>query len=461
MLLLAKIARRKWIILSTMVLAAPVFVIACSNGSSSFDSHGAPSAFPAQGTVHASTTQGSSTHATPSQKTVHASPSQSSVRAPELSPLFGTLDTQITSINTDKQAGVSVAMFELDWASFEPEQGKFDDSYISGMKSFLTSYRAAGMLVTLGLGLEDPPSWVFSLPDSRYVDQTGAVASEADFVFSESVRQAASLFLQQVAAVLPFSDFWAIRLTSGGDEEMLYPAGGSYWAFNQSALTGTGLPPTMTANPFPNWRPGQPGLTPSQIDRWVNWYVGGLDDVTAWQMSTISALGFTGYYQLVTPGSGTRPDALEEEEKSNLPNGVTGVGAVWDRYYAMLPDKSKVVAYISSVADMSGDDDSCQPSDESLPLTSPEMDFWSATRWISRIAAANHLLVAGENPGYGLPASLDSHYQDTSSRGMMADAIRQATSCKFQVFYWAHDIDFSNGTIPFSLYQHDISLISH
>ena len=207
---------------------------------------------------------------------------------------------------------------------------------------------------------------------------------------------------------------------------MLYPGGRTYWAFGNAALTGVGLPSTLTPNPFPSWRPGKPGLTPAQIDRWVNWYVGGLDDVTNWQMQTLSGLGFTGYYQLVTPGSGTRPDALSEEEQQNLPDGTTGVGAVWDRYYAMLPDKTKVVAYVSSVADQSGDDDSCQPGDDSLPLTSDVMDSWSATRWISRIAAGDGLLVAGENPGYGMPASLDSHYTDTSSSGMMADAIRQA-----------------------------------
>lgn len=81
-------------------------------------------------------------------------------------------------------------------------------------------------------------------------------------------------------------------------------------------------------------------MSPDQINRWVNWYVSGLDDVTAWQMHLLSGLGFNGYFQPVTPGSGTRPDVLSAVEHSNLPNdGTTGVGAVWDRYYSMLPDK--------------------------------------------------------------------------------------------------------------------------
>jgi len=175
-------------------------------------------------------------------------------------------------------------------------------------------------------------------------------------------------------------------------------------------------------------------------------------------MHVLSGLGFAGYYQLVTPGSGTRPDVLNQVEHMNLPNdGTTGVGAVWDRYYSMLPDKTKVVAYVSSVGDESGRDDSCQAGDDGVAVTSPEMDTWSATRWISRVAAANGLLVAGENAGYQMPSDLDSHYVDRSSTGMMADAIRQATSCHFQVFYWAHDVDLWDGTLPFSLYLHYIA----
>jgi hypothetical protein len=75
----------------------------------------------------------------------------------------------------------------------------------------------------------------------------------------------------------------------------LYPPGGTFWAFEHSALTGADLPATITRDPFPRWRRGDSGLSPAQINRWVNWYVGGLDDVTAWRMHLLSGLGFTGY----------------------------------------------------------------------------------------------------------------------------------------------------------------------
>ncbi len=373
--------------------------------------------------------------------------------------LFGTLDTQPATVAAEAgSSDVSVAMFEFDWASFEPSQGVFSSSYLATMEGYLQAYQAAGMKVTLGLGLEDPPSWVFSLSDATYVNQYGAQSNEANFVFSAAVRQAAAGYLAQIAADIPLSSFWAIRLTSGGDSEMLYPGHGTYWAFDNAALTGNGLAAGMTPNPDPNWTPGNPGLSQAQIDAWVNWYVGGLDDVTNWQMQTLNGLGFNGYYETVTPGSGTRPDGLALEEQFNLPDdGTTGMGAVWDRYYAMLPDKTNVIAYISSVADNSGGNDDCRSFDTSIPLTSPAMDSWSATRWISAIAHQNGLLVGGENPGYGMPATFDFDYLNTSSTGMMSDALGQAQSCGFEVFYWAHDYHLWDGTLPFSLYADSIA----
>ena len=289
--------------------------------------------------------------------------------APSTPTLFGTLDTQPTTVAAEAgSSDVSMAMFEYNWASFEPSPGVFSSSYLATMKSELAAYKAAGMKVTLGLGLQNPPSWVPSLADGTYVDQTGAHSTEANFVFSAAVRQAAAAYLKQVAAYIPLSNFYAIRLASGGDGEMLYPGGGTYWAFDNAALTGKGLAAGMTPNPDPKWTPGTAGLSQAQIAAWVNWYVGGLNNVTNWQMQTLTGLGFNGYYETVTPGSGTRPDGLTQTEQQNLSNdGTTGVGAVWNLYYAMLPTKTNVIAYISSVADNSGGNDDCQSSDTTFP----------------------------------------------------------------------------------------------
>jgi hypothetical protein len=370
---------------------------------------------------------------------------------------FGTLMTNPDTAAAEAQAGVSNAMLELSWASSEPQPGVFNTSYLASVKNDMAAFQAAGMHVTLALGLYNPPSWVFSLPDGTYVDQDGNRSTEANFVYSQAVRVAAAKYLSQVNAVVPLSGFADIRVTSGGDGEMLYPSGGTYWAFDTAALTGQGLAAGMTPNPFPNWRPGQSGLTQAQTAQWVSWYVGGLDNVTKWQIQTLNWLGFGGYYETVTPGSGTRPDALTDQEAQNLPDGVTGVGAVWNLYYAQLWNRNRVMAYQSSMADQSGGNDGCQASDTALPLTSGTMDSWSATRWIARIGHQYGLLVGGENPGYGMPASLDSFYTNTTSTGMMAVALNQARTCGFSVFYWAHDYRLYDGTVPFAAYARAIS----
>ena len=239
---------------------------------------------------------------------------------------------------------------------------------------------------------------------------------------------------------------------------MLYPGDGTYWAFDHAALTGSGLAAGMTPNPDPNWRPGQPGLTQAQIAAWVSWYIGGLDNLTNWEMRTLSGLGFTGYYETLTPGSGTRPDGLAQTEQQNLSNdGTTGVGAVWNMFYAQLPNKTRVMAYVSSVADQSGGNDSCQSGDDSLSLTNPAMDSWSATRWITRIAHQYGRYVGGRTPASTCPPAWTPSTPTPAPTGMMSVAIQQARSCGFKVFYWAHDIHLWDGTIPFSLYASRIA----
>jgi hypothetical protein len=374
--------------------------------------------------------------------------------------LWGTLDTDPSHVAAENAAGIKSAMFEFSWASFEPSPGRFSASYLAAERSLLAAYQAAGSTVTLGLGMENTPSWVTKLADATYVDEHGDVSSETDFVFSAAVRNAAARYLTQISRYFPLSDFYAIRIDSGGDSEMLYPGDhDGYWAFSHAALTGQGLPAGMTANPDPRWRPGQAGLTKAQLDAWINWYIGGLDNLTNWEMNQLSTLGFTGYFETVTPGSGSRPSDITADENANLGNddNTTEVGAVWDRYYAMLTSKSRLIAYISSVADNSGNDDTCTPADTTLPLTSATMDSWSATRWIARIAHANNLLVGGENAGYTMPASLDGHYLDNSADGMMADAIRQAQTCGFTAFYWAHDVHLWDGKHTLAQYTTDIT----
>jgi hypothetical protein len=367
--------------------------------------------------------------------------------------LHGTLVTKTDTAATEAGAGVRMAMLEVYWDRFEPQRNVINQAYANEVKTALRAYQDAGMSVTLGLDTAAPPSWVFSLADSHYINQYGQQAGEPAFVFSNPVREAGASFMARVADVVPFSNFVAARITSGGNGEMLYPNNG-LWAFSSPALTGRNLPAGMTANPFPRWRPGQTPITAAQVDQWVNWYVGGLVNVTQWAMNTCDSLGFRGYFLPVTPGSGTRPSSLAASVARQLTgDDTTAVGAVWHRYYAQVPNQSRVIAYVSSVADGSGHDDCALASDVSVPLSSPQLDGWSATRWMTRITHEYQLAgIAGENPGYGASPDLDRRYVDTSAHGMMATALRQAKASNFTAFYWAHDERLWDGTVPFDAY---------
>jgi glycosyl hydrolase family 42 (putative beta-galactosidase) len=365
---------------------------------------------------------------------------------------FGTLVTDVAHASEEAAGGVTVAMMELQWSSYEPAEGKFDAAYARGMRDRLAALRAAGMQVTLGLGMSFTPGWVYDYPRSRFVDQDGRTSGEANLVFNQTLRTKAERYLQRIDEDLGLENFWAVRLNSGGHGEVLYPGGGTFWAFDDNAQKGTDLPPTMAPNPMPGWRPGDRSVSTDAVRRWADWYVHGLVDVVAWQMRRITALGFAGYYQTVTPGAGMRPDAYARDVANYLPNGYTGVGAVWQQFYADLPDKRNVVAYISSMANLPGEDDVCAPGDASVPLTSDAVNSWSATRWIARLAREHGLRVSGENPGWNMPASLNGHYADTSDSGMMAATVRQMTTCGFQGMYWAHDHQLWTGPVSFDAY---------
>lgn len=368
-------------------------------------------------------------------------------------PFFGTLVTDPDHAAAEVAVGIRVAMVELDWAAYEPSAGQFDAAYAAEVRDRVDRFTAAGMRVTLALGLGTAPSWVLDLPDGRLVDQDGHTADQVDIIFNSSVRDQVGQYLTRVVADLGVANLWAIRITAGG-VEVGYPSGGSYWAFDRNALNGPDLPATMARNPFPDWRPGTTTLSAADVTRWADWYIGALDDTVEWQLQLFDSLGFHGYYQLLTPGSGVRPDGFADAVAHDLPDGLTGVGAVWDRFYGLLPDRdrSRIVAYVSSMADLSGGDDSCEPGDAAVALDSPDADSWSATRWISRVADENHLLKAGENPGWDSPSRLNPHYLDASGSGMLAASVRQLTSCGLQGMYWAHDDKIWDGTLPLTRY---------
>lgn len=372
------------------------------------------------------------------------------VPAPD--PVFGTLISDVERTEVEARRGVRAAMVELAWEDVEPRPGQFDTELLDGTREDIEAHRAAGRTVTLGLGMHTPPPWVFDLPDSTFVDEWGEESAEPNLVFNQRLRTAAEQYLDEVAARLDLRAVDTVRVTSGGLAEVLYPGDGSYWAFDRNALGGPDLPPSMAPNPAPQWRPGQRGQDEEQTRAWAHWYVDALVDVVEWQLDTFGRLGFRGTYEVLTPGVGVRPAEFEAAVQDGLPSGVLGAGAAWELFYSRLPRRDDLVAYVSSVADGSGDDDGCTPADRDVPLDAEEAQEWSATRWITRVAQEYGYPVSGENAGWQQDFSPAAFYRDPGDDGMMAVALRQARSCGFRVFYWAHDAQLWDGTVSFESY---------
>jgi Beta-galactosidase len=366
---------------------------------------------------------------------------------------YGTLVSLPEHSVDEARAGIRAAMVELAWDQFEPAPGRFDAAYIQGVRDTIDRLRATGRTITLGLGMHYTPAWLSGPPYSHMADELGNVSAEPNLIFDERVRQRAEGYLDKVATAIDLSEVAAVRVTSGSSAEVLYPPGGGYWAFDDNAQNGRFLPPSMAPNPAPGWRPGQPGLTDDQVRQWSGWYVGGLADAVEWQIETLTRLGFRGSYQVLTPGVGLSPAEYDEAVADGLPRGLLGVGAAWQVLYDHLPPRPDLVVYSTSVADGSGGDDDCHPGDRAVPLRAPEVEAWSATRWLRRLADEHGLTLAGENPGWHQSEALDARYVDHTDDGMMARALRQAHTCNLTAFYWAHDTQLWDGTASFAQYS--------
>jgi len=366
---------------------------------------------------------------------------------------LGTLSTKPEQAQTESNAGIKIAMVELSWAKYETAPGVFDKNYENIIKWRVNSLKAAGMKITLGLGLHYTPQWIKDLPNGKFIAQDGTVSSEANVVFNQTIRTYAEEYFARADTALRFEDFWSVRVNSGARSEVMFPSGGKYWAFDTNAQNGPAKPPTMATNPLPGWKPGTTGKTQAQVTSWLNWYVGALADVARWQATAVRNLGFTGYIEVLTPGIGVLNYQIPALTAANLPNGNLGIGVAWGILYSKMVGIPNVVAHVTSVADGSKSNAGCTTADRSVPLDSSATTQFSATAWISRIADEYGFGKSGENPG--LPGTTDprrAFYLDPSPTGMMAVAVGQARSCGFKSFYWAHDDNFWNGLLDFNTY---------
>ncbi len=380
-------------------------------------------------------------------------------------PVYSTLGTSTGPVFSTEEynGGIRYSMYELNRRNWETVNGTLLASMTPGINTHLAQFRSLGLPITLGLGLHYAPNWYTALGGTLHkVNQDGAVDTGQNMVFSAVQRASAENYMGLVDAAITggLESIDVIRITSADRAEILYPEGGTpqynWWGFDAAAQNGTDLAPGMLPCPWPGWLPGQAlpaGAT--TVAPWLDWYLDCLVRTCKWQMDTLTALGFKGQFELLCPGSGSRPSQWAAlRNGTTLPAGnIAGVGAVWQSLVAAMPYRSRLAYQCSSVASEVTRVDYPQLADYNLPVTGTTMNGYTSARWAIRIAAEYGIDLAGENPGFGLGASTPD-YQNTGAGGLMDRSFNfvDQPGMAYDRFYWAHSTRLHDGTVPASAY---------
>jgi hypothetical protein len=313
------------------------------------------------------------------------------------SPWFGLLQTSGDHNGEERRAGINVATLSLVWAAYEPQRGRFDSAYIDAKRATMSSFLRDGLHVTLDVGFQYPPPWVFTLdPNTRYVDQYGDVwhgkVSEEvpDAVHDPNVREAEASYVARVAADMG-DRFFAIRAGGLLGSELRYPPttymghSNCYWAFNEWAQQQSSVP---------GWRPAEPGTV--EAGHFLDDYLSAITTYQNWLLRTFREK-FSGWLQVLYPSFGLRPGDIQAAVASNLDgsteaasHGTLSMGLDWQRQVATIP-VGRVIIYTTWL---------------DMQDTGEGPTHWSPVHYLLSLAQPRGLPVAGENTGDNSPADL-------------------------------------------------------
>ncbi len=389
---------------------------------------------------------------------------------------FGVLGSTCAADRVDAldEAGVELAQVDLRWDRLEPVSGQLDRVYAKEVADAIRTCKDAGIGVILGLGLQYAPDWVSLLPDGEYLDQARNVhpGQVPNLVFSSDVRWAFETHAANVLRLLPEGAVHAVRIGTNEAGELGYPgqggnsstSGTGYWAFNDAAQTGHGLPADVDKTPFPGWKPGDDtwrgqSITAKQVTTWFDWYSDSVTRTVLWQAETLRSLGFEGQFHIPLAGRGALPVDLRQAIAANLDgsgdrDGSLGRGLYYPHQLQAFGDAKNagnLIANVTSLDDATAVQararrpatDSCSPMDHRIDLvTHPDVERWSSSRWTVANARKAGLDVIGENPGSPRAPGTGGNTETDDIREQMKYAPRYAVDCGLTTFLWAFEDDF-------------------
>jgi hypothetical protein len=353
-------------------------------------------------------------------------------------PLIGTLECQPSRMAATNDAGARGVVIGIDWDRYETSNGQFDARYLKHVREEIDAFRAGGKLIVIDLGVQYPPSWIFSIPSSHFKNQyaeaydpvPGIGDCGVNLVFSQEMRNKFEAYVGQIFRGLG-TDFYAVRLGGGHYGELCYPINtyrdhtNCYWAFDAIAEgQQPGLASGLSPNPVASWIPGTASPNHDCARRFLNWYMASMENYHDWQITMLRKY-FSGPLFMMYPSTGgLRPGQLDAAINDDC-NGATGaektgeVGRGFDtaRFITGITDPL-VVVYSTWIDGFPGSDDSA---------TDPKR--WSPGHYLASLAAAHNppLQVGGENTG---------HPDDVSNLEL---TFRRMREYHLSVMFWAFE----------------------
>ena len=307
--------------------------------------------------------------------------------------LIAPTSTQLNSLSGSSVAHITVGS---SWDLVEPAQNSYSAAADSALKSQIASLRSRGFQVVLDLGLQYPPSWVFTLPGpTRFVDQYGdqwhgdLSTDVPNLVFNASVRAAAAGYLAHVAAVIGAGNLASIRVGGLLSGELRYPPN----TYNGHADLIWDYDPTAQAGaPLKGWKPGTG--TPAQAVASLGYYDNSLTAYETWLMKTVNQYFPSVNQQILFPSWGIRPGQIQTAANAGMNNttlaevnGTISAGLDWPSQVAAIAASGLNATVYTTWLDA--------PSQGSSPSQIPPVDY------LTGLAAQYGLPVAGENTGKG------------------------------------------------------------
>ncbi len=342
-------------------------------------------------------------------------------------------------------AGVTLAVLSVSWDRFEPVAGTPDPAYIRNLLADIAAMRHAGMEVVLDPGVQYPPAWLFDFSESRYRNQYGDMFVDAkpgmnvaNSVFNAKIRNVQATYMGSLFKELG-TEFSAVRLGGGWYGEINFPSAefqdreNCYWAFDALAQgLETGLPEGVNPCPVPGWRPGSFSPDHGDARRFLNWYLGSLQNYHDWQITTVRRF-YTGPLMMMYPSWGIRPGqagaAVTADLSGNTPpekNGEIQRGFDFARFISGIRDPG-VWVHCTWL------DSNPAWSDE----TSADPARWSPAHYLSSLAAkhAPPLHLSAENTGGGEAENLRLCAERSRAFG-------------FKTIFWAFEPELFDGRPP-------------